>query len=67
MRPKPAQEAANLLMIHRFVMYVSLWKTGELAFSNIDKVLVFNTTCINIKTTRDSGGVQVLKSKRTVI
>lgn len=34
------------------------------AFSNIDKVLVFNTTCINIKTTRDSGGVQVLKSKK---
>ncbi len=34
------------------------------AFSNIDKVLVFNTSDINPKTTRDSGGIQVLKSKK---
>ncbi|MBP7176624.1 MAG: topoisomerase IV [Thermoclostridium sp.] len=34
------------------------------AFSNIDKVLIFNTTEINAKTTRDSGGVQVMKSKK---
>ncbi|NLX64975.1 MAG: topoisomerase IV [Clostridiaceae bacterium] len=34
------------------------------AFSSIDKVLVFNTSQINPKTTRDSQGVWVLKSKR---
>jgi DNA gyrase subunit A len=34
------------------------------AFSSIDKVLIFNTAEINAKTTRDSGGVQVLKSKK---
>lgn len=34
------------------------------AFSNIDKVLIFNTSSINPKTTRNSSGVQVLKSKK---
>lgn len=34
------------------------------AFSSIDKVLVFDTACINAKTTRDSQGVQVLNSKK---
>ncbi|NLX78006.1 MAG: topoisomerase IV [Clostridiaceae bacterium] len=34
------------------------------AFSSIDKVLVFNTSNINPKTTRNSAGVQVLKSKK---
>lgn len=34
------------------------------AFSSIDKVLVFNTSQINPKTTRDSQGVTVLKSKK---
>jgi len=34
------------------------------AFSSIDKVLIFNTANINPKTTRNSGGVQVLKSKK---
>lgn len=34
------------------------------AFSNIDKVLMFNTSCINEKTTRSSNGVQVMKSKK---
>lgn len=34
------------------------------AFSNIDKVLIFNTSSINPKTTRSSSGVQVLKSKK---
>ncbi|NLM11418.1 MAG: topoisomerase IV [Clostridiaceae bacterium] len=34
------------------------------AFSNIDKVLIFNTENINPKTTRSSNGVQVLKSKK---
>ncbi|MGI6084564.1 MAG: DNA gyrase subunit A [Acetivibrionales bacterium] len=34
------------------------------AFSNIDKVLVFNTSQINPKITRDSQGVWVLKSKK---
>jgi len=34
------------------------------AFSSIDKVLVFNTSQINPKTTRDSQGVWVLKSKK---
>lgn len=33
------------------------------AFSSINKVLIFNTSNINPKTTRNSGGVQVLKSK----
>ena len=34
------------------------------AFSNIDKVLIFNTSSINTKTTRSSNGVQVMKSKK---
>ncbi|NLM76103.1 MAG: topoisomerase IV [Clostridiaceae bacterium] len=34
------------------------------AFSTIDKVLVFNTSQINPKVTRDSQGVWVLKSKK---
>jgi len=34
------------------------------AYSSIDKVLIFNTTSINPKTTRDSQGVQVLLSKK---
>lgn len=34
------------------------------AFSNIDKVLIVNTADINAKTTRNSIGVQVLKSKK---
>lgn len=34
------------------------------AFSNIDKVLIFNTSSINPKSTRDSQGVQVLKEKK---
>lgn len=34
------------------------------AFSSIDKVLVFSTAGINPKSTRDSQGVQVLKSKK---
>ncbi|AGC69444.1 DNA gyrase subunit A [Thermoclostridium stercorarium subsp. stercorarium DSM 8532] len=33
------------------------------AFSDINKVLIFNTANINPKATRDSGGVQVMKSK----
>ncbi len=34
------------------------------AFSNINKVLIFSTTSINVKTTRGTQGVQVLNSKR---
>ena len=34
------------------------------AYSSIDKVLVFNTAQINPKSTRDSQGVSVLKSKK---
>lgn len=34
------------------------------AFSSINKVLIFNTADINLKTTRDSQGVQVLKEKK---
>ena len=34
------------------------------AISSIDKVLIFNTSSINPKSTRDSQGVQVLKSKK---
>lgn len=34
------------------------------AFSSIDKVLIFNTSNINPKTTRDSQGVQVMNSKK---
>ncbi|HOJ76881.1 MAG TPA: DNA topoisomerase (ATP-hydrolyzing) subunit A [Bacillota bacterium] len=34
------------------------------AFSSINKVLIFNTANINAKTTRDSQGVQVLKGKK---
>lgn len=38
--------------------------TEFVAFSSIDKVLVFNTSQINPKVTRDSQGVWVLKSKK---
>lgn len=34
------------------------------AYSNIDKVLVFNTSCISPKSTRNSQGVQVLREKK---
>lgn len=34
------------------------------AFSNLNKVLIFNTSNINPKTTRDSQGVQVMKAKK---
>jgi DNA gyrase subunit A len=34
------------------------------AFSNINKVLIFNTGSINPKTTRNSQGVQVMKEKK---
>ncbi|HHW47724.1 MAG TPA: topoisomerase IV [Clostridiaceae bacterium] len=39
--------------------------TELVAYSSINKVLVFNTLNINLKTTRDSQGVQVLKSKKS--
>jgi DNA gyrase subunit A len=38
--------------------------TDLVAYSSINKVLVFNTSAINPKTTRDSQGVQVMKSKK---
>ncbi|NLL96940.1 MAG: topoisomerase IV [Clostridiaceae bacterium] len=38
--------------------------TDFAAFSSIDKVLVFNTSQINPKATRDSQGVNVIKSKK---
>ncbi len=42
-----------------------LQKDTELvAFSDIDKVLIFNTSDIHAKTTRSSGGIQVLKQKK---
>ena len=34
------------------------------AFSSINKVLVFNSSAVNSKSTRDCQGVQVLKSKK---
>lgn len=34
------------------------------AMSNINKVLIFNSSFINLKTTRDTQGVQVLKEKK---
>jgi DNA gyrase subunit A len=34
------------------------------AFSSIDKLLVFNTSELAVKATRDAQGVQVLKSKK---
>lgn len=33
------------------------------AYSSINKVLVFNTSSINVKTSRDSQGIQVMKEK----
>lgn len=45
------------------ILYLSA-DTDLAAFSSIDKVLVFNTSQINPKTTRDSQGVSVLKSKK---
>jgi len=38
--------------------------TDLVAFSSINKVLIFNTCSINPKTTRDSQGVQVMKEKK---
>lgn len=38
--------------------------TDLVAYSSIDKVLLFNTTQINVKSTRNSQGVWVLKSKK---
>jgi DNA gyrase subunit A len=47
------------------IMMMFMEKDLELvAFSNINKVLIFNTAGINPKTTRDSQGVQVLASKK---
>jgi DNA gyrase subunit A len=45
------------------VMYM-LEDIELVAYSSIDKVLIFNTSNINPKSTRDSQGVQVLKSKK---
>lgn len=45
-------------------MYFQQEDRDYVAFSSIDKVLVFNSSGINPKTTRDSQGVQVLKSKK---
>jgi len=42
-----------------------LQEDRELAvFSNINKVLVFHTSSVSQKTTRNSNGIQVLKSKK---
>ncbi len=38
--------------------------TELVAYSSINKVLIFDTSCINPKSTRDSQGVQVLKEKK---
>lgn len=46
-----------------FIMFVQS-DIELVAFSNINKVLVFNTGAINSKTTRNSIGVQVLKEKK---
>jgi DNA gyrase subunit A len=45
------------------VMYLEADKE-LVAVSSIDKVLIFNTSAVNPKSTRDSQGVQVLKSKK---
>ncbi len=45
------------------IMYIAE-DVDLVAYSNIDKVLIFNTSSINPKTTRDSQGVQVLLSKK---
>lgn len=44
-----------------------MWTSEDLelvAMSSINKVLIFETSCINPKTTRDTQGVQVLKQKK---
>jgi DNA gyrase subunit A len=38
--------------------------TELVAYSSINKVLIFSTACINPKSSRDSQGVQVLKEKK---
>ncbi|MBZ4646985.1 MAG: type topoisomerase gyrase/topo topoisomerase subunit [Clostridia bacterium] len=49
----------------RLIHIIYLQEDIELvAFSSINKVLVFNTANISLKTTRDSQGVQVLNSKK---
>jgi len=45
------------------IMYLDS-DTDLVAFSSINKVLVFNTANINPKTTRNSQGVQVMKGKK---
>lgn len=48
-----------------FIIYLEPEQDVDLvAFSSINKVLIFNTSNINAKTTRDSQGVQVLRSKK---
>jgi|LSQX01.1.fsa_nt_gb DNA gyrase subunit A len=51
--------------LSKLVFISHMYEDKELvAFSSLNKVLVFNTENINPKTTRDSQGVQVLKAKK---
>jgi hypothetical protein len=55
--------SCSIRSIHHDIRY--LQQDKELvAFSDISKVLVFNTSQINEKTTRNSAGVQILKQKK---
>ncbi|HEY9061652.1 MAG TPA: DNA topoisomerase (ATP-hydrolyzing) subunit A [Pseudobacteroides sp.] len=61
-RKKLANAYSNLSPLIS-IMYINE-DIDLVAYSNIDKVLIFNTSSINPKTTRDSQGVQVLLSKK---
>ena len=62
------KKLANAYYTSAKLAYITYLPEGQeielVAFSSIDKVLIFNTHNINPKTTRDSQGVQVLKSKK---
>jgi DNA gyrase subunit A len=61
-RKKLANAFSDLSPLIR-IMYITE-DVDLVAYSSIDKVLIFNTSSINPKTTRDSQGVQVLVSKK---
>ncbi len=62
------KKLANAYHTSAKLVYITYLPEGQeielVAFSSIDKVLIFNTENINPKTTRDSQGVQVLKPKK---
>ncbi|MCC5909901.1 MAG: topoisomerase IV [Clostridiaceae bacterium] len=63
---KNRKQLANAYCDEEKLVYITHLKEDKdlVAISSLDKVLVFNTEQINPKSTRNSRGVQVLKSKK---